>query len=32
LRTAANDHMTMLENNPERVVSYFQDPRVKYAA
>ena len=32
LRTAANDHMAMLENNPERVVSYFQDPRVKYAA
>ena len=32
LRNAANDHMTMLENNPERVVSYFQDPYVKYAA
>ena len=32
LRTAANDHMTMLENNPERVASYFRDPRVKYAA
>jgi hypothetical protein len=24
--------MVMLENNPERVKSYFQDPRVKYAA
>ena len=32
LRAAANDHMTMLENNPQRVASYFQDPRVKYAA
>jgi transposase len=32
LRNAANDHMTMLENNPERVTSYFQDPYVKYAA
>ena len=32
LRNAANDHMTMLENNPERVVSYFQDPYVKYVA
>jgi transposase len=32
LRAAANDHMTMLENNPERVASFFQDPRVKYAA
>jgi hypothetical protein len=24
--------MTMLEQNPERVMSYFQDRRVKYAA
>ncbi|GAB1718845.1 MAG: hypothetical protein NTAFB09_05760 [Nitrosospira sp.] len=32
LRVAASDHMVMLENNPERVKSYFQDPRVKYAA
>lgn len=32
LRAAANDHMTMLEQNPERVMSYFQDKRVKYAA
>jgi len=24
--------MTMLEKSPERVMSYFQDPRVKYAA
>lgn len=32
LRAAANVHMTMLENNPERVASCFQDPRVKYAA
>jgi len=32
LREAANEHMAMLENSPERVMSYFQDPRVKYAA
>ncbi|MEC5213944.1 transposase [Polaromonas sp. CG_9.5] len=32
LREAANDHMTMLEQNPERVMSYFQDRRVHYAA
>ena len=32
LRAAANDHMAMLESNPRRVASYFQDPRVKYAA
>lgn len=32
LKDAANAHMSMLENNPERVKSYFQDPRVKYAA
>jgi hypothetical protein len=24
--------MAMLEQNPERVMSYFQDRRVKYAA
>jgi hypothetical protein len=24
--------MRMLDNNPERVISYFQDPRVRYAA
>ena len=32
LREAANDHMAMLEHNPERVMSYFQDRRVRYAA
>ena len=32
LRDAANEHMAMLEKSPERVMSYFQDPRVKYAA
>jgi hypothetical protein len=31
-RQAANDHMTMLENSPERIMSYFQDHRVRYAA
>jgi transposase len=32
LRQAANDHMMMLERTPERVMSYFQDRRVRYAA
>ena len=32
LRQAANDHMAMLAQNPERVMSYFQDRRVRYAA
>lgn len=32
LRQAANEHMAMLENNPQRVMGYFQDRRVRYAA
>ena len=32
LRTAATNHMLDLEKSPERVKSFFQDPRVKYAA
>ena len=32
LRDAANEHMTRLERDPERVMSYFQDRRVRYAA
>jgi len=32
LREAANEHMTMLERTPERVMGYFQDCRVRYAA
>ncbi len=32
LRDAANDHMAMLEQNPKRVMSYFQDRHVRYAA
>lgn len=32
LRDAANEHMSKLERNPERVISYFQDRRVRYAA
>ena len=32
LREAANQHMTMLENTPERVMSYFQDRQVRQAA
>jgi hypothetical protein len=31
LREAANEHMAMLEKNPERVIGYFQDRRVRYA-
>ncbi len=32
LREAANSHMKRLEQNPERVIGYFQDRRIKYAA
>lgn len=32
LKTAATEHMTRLEQTPDRVVSYFQDPHVRYAA
>jgi len=32
LREAANEHMLMLEKTPERVIGYFQDRRVLYAA
>jgi transposase len=32
LRQAASEHMAMLEKNPERVMSYFQDRWVRYAA
>jgi len=32
LREAANQHMTMLEQTPERVISYFKDRHVRYAA
>ena len=32
LRDAASEHMSMLEQCPERVIGYFQDRRVQYAA
>lgn len=32
LREAANEHMAMLDKTPERVIGYFQDRRVRYAA
>ena len=32
LKAAATAHMQALEQTPERVKKYFQDPRVKYAA
>jgi hypothetical protein len=32
LKAATTEHMTMLENNPERVKAYFRDPNVAYAA
>ncbi len=32
LREAATAHMTMLEQTPARVLGYFQDRRVRYAA
>jgi transposase len=32
LKAAATNHMTMLEQTPQRVRSYFGDPKVAYAA
>lgn len=32
LRKATEAHMNMLSSNPQRVRSYFDDPKVKYAA
>jgi hypothetical protein len=32
LRMAVTEHMESLERQPERIVSFFGDPRVKYAA
>lgn len=32
LRQAASEHMAMLEKTPERVIGYFQDRHVRYAA
>ncbi len=32
LKLAATQHMAKLEKSPERVKTFFQDPRVKYAA
>lgn len=32
LHEVANGHMTMLEQSPERVMTYFQNRRVCYAA
>lgn len=32
LKSAAIEHMIKLEHDPDRVMSYFQDPFVKYAA
>lgn len=32
LKAAATEHMLKLEQSPERVKSYFQNPRVKYVA
>lgn len=32
LKTAAQSHMALIGNSPDRVRAYFRDPRVKYAA
>lgn len=32
LKTAAQNHMALIDGSPERVQAYFRDPRVKYAA
>ncbi len=32
LRSAATEHMASIENNPDRVKAFFNDPRIAYAA
>lgn len=32
LKTAASEHMAALEQSPERVMAFFRDPKVRYAA
>jgi len=32
LRSAAESHMRMLEQRPERIIKYFEDPAISYAA
>lgn len=32
LKQATEEHMKMLEQNPERVLSYFGDEKIRYAA
>ncbi|HEY1254419.1 MAG TPA: IS630 family transposase [Terracidiphilus sp.] len=32
LRKAATEHMTAIEKNPERIKSFFEDPKIAYAA
>lgn len=32
LRSATEAHMNMLKSNPQRVRSYFEDPKIRYAA
>lgn len=32
LKAVATEHMTELEQSPQRVKAFFQDPRVRYAA
>ncbi len=32
LRNAAETHMAMLEQTPERIIKYFEDPAIRYAA
>jgi len=32
LHAAATEHMTTLENDPDKIKAFFQDPRVAYAA
>jgi len=32
LLQAATNHMTAIEKNPERIKSFFKDPKIAYAA
>lgn len=32
LKAVTTDHMALIESSPDRVIAYFQDPNVRYAA
>ncbi|HEY9054223.1 MAG TPA: IS630 family transposase, partial [Rectinemataceae bacterium] len=32
LKASATNYMAMLRQSPERIISYFQDPAIRYAS